>query len=248
MTVQASGVTAILFPSMPATVIDTLLEIPSHVRVRLASALESGLLAPPWTAMAIRATVGGGYVEPILHVLQEWECLGVSPVADDYYQRGMQINRSFARDAEAARLGLRASVAFPAPDIVTIRLVGSDSQAGALGDDSLNLRFTRAAGTGADITIEHCGGCGGTLRVIACIEPPLKCRSLRELAHSSRPSSPISPRATPSASTAPAHRRSMRLSPNPRPPHLRPCPDCARGCTTAPLRLASRTLRSPPPA
>ena len=51
-------------------VIDTLLEIPSHVRVRLASALESGLLAPPWTAMAIRATVGGGYDEPILHVLQ----------------------------------------------------------------------------------------------------------------------------------------------------------------------------------
>ena len=61
--------------------IDTLLEIPSHVRVRLASALESGLLAPPWTAMAIRATVGGGYDEPILHVLQGWERLGVSPVA-----------------------------------------------------------------------------------------------------------------------------------------------------------------------
>ena len=36
-----------------------------------------------------------------------------------------------------------------------------------------------------------------------------------------------------------AHRRSMRRKPNPRPPHLRPCPDCARRCTTAPLRLAS---------
>ena len=43
---------------MRGAVIDTLLEIPSHVRGRLVSALESGLLAPPWTAMAIRATLG----------------------------------------------------------------------------------------------------------------------------------------------------------------------------------------------
>ena len=64
---------------MPRTVIETLLEIPSHVRVRLASALESGLLARPWTAMAIRASVGGGHDETILRALQEWECLGVSP-------------------------------------------------------------------------------------------------------------------------------------------------------------------------
>ena len=38
----------------------------------------------------------------------------------------------------------------------------------------------------------------------------------------------------------------MRRKPNPRPPHYRPCPDCARRCTTAPLRLASRALRPPP--
>ena len=50
---------------MRGAVIDTLLEIPSHVRGRLASALESGLLAPPWTAMAIRATVGGGCEESV---------------------------------------------------------------------------------------------------------------------------------------------------------------------------------------
>ena len=68
------------------------------------------------------------------------------------------------------------------------------------------------------IDIEHCGLCGGTLRVIACIEPPLKCRSLRELAHSSTRSSPISPSATPSASTAPAHRRCTPRKPNSRPP------------------------------
>ena len=40
----------------------------------------------------------------------------------------------------------------------------------------------------------------------------------------------------------------MRLSPNPRPPPLQPCPDCARGCTPSPLRLASRALRSPAPS
>ena len=110
------------------------------------------------------------------------------------------------------------------------------------------MRWMQRLGRVFHVDIEHCGVCGGTLRVIACIETPLKCRSLRELAHSSRRSSPISPRATPRASTAPAHRRSIHLSPNPRPPHLRPCPDCPHGCTTAPLRLASRVLRSPAPS
>ena len=110
------------------------------------------------------------------------------------------------------------------------------------------MRWMQRLGRVFHVDIEHCGVCGGTLRVIACIETPLKCRSLRELAHSSRRFSPISPRATPRASTAPAHRRSIHLSPNPRPPHLRPCPDCPHGCTTAPLRLASRVLRSPAPS
>ena len=41
------------------------------------------------------------------------------------------------------------------------------------------------------IDIEHCTVCGGTLRVIACIETLLKCHSRSELAHSSRQSSPI---------------------------------------------------------
>ena len=57
------------------------------------------------------------------------------------------------------------------------------------------------------IDIEHCGVCGGTLRVIACIETPLKCRSRSELARSSRGSSLISPPARPAPSTTPAHRR-----------------------------------------
>ena len=98
------------------------------------------------------------------------------------------------------------------------------------------------------IDIEHCDVCGATSRVIACIETPLKCRSRSELARSSRESSPISPPATPAASTTPAHRRSMPRKRNPRPPHHRRCPDCARACTTAPLRLASCAPRPPPPS
>ena len=76
---------------MRATVIETLLDIPAHVRGRLASALESGLLAPPWSAMAVRAAVGGGYDEPILHVLQEWERLGVSPVAGAAWLKSLRL-------------------------------------------------------------------------------------------------------------------------------------------------------------
>ena len=63
-------------------------------------------------------------------------------VADDYYQRGMQINQSLARDSEAARLGLGAILAFPAPGVVEARLTGA---AAVLGGDRLNLRFARAA-------------------------------------------------------------------------------------------------------
>ena len=76
---------------MRGAVIDTLLDIPSHVRGRLASALESGLLAPPWTAMAIRAAVGGGCEEPILHVLREWDRLGVSPVAGAAWLKSLRL-------------------------------------------------------------------------------------------------------------------------------------------------------------
>ena len=62
-------------------VIETLLALPVHVRGRLAGALASGLLVPPGSAMAVRATVGGGYEEEILRLLEEWEALGVSPAA-----------------------------------------------------------------------------------------------------------------------------------------------------------------------
>ena len=74
--------------------IDALLEIPVHVRVRLASALESGLLAPPGSAMAIRATIGAGYEEAILLVLGEWERLGVSAAAGAAWLKSLRLAAS----------------------------------------------------------------------------------------------------------------------------------------------------------
>ena len=74
--------------------IDTLIEIPVHVRGRLASALESGLLAPPGTAMAVRATVGAGHEEAILEVLGEWERLGVSASAGAAWLKSLRLAAS----------------------------------------------------------------------------------------------------------------------------------------------------------
>ena len=82
--------------------IDTLIEIPLHVRGRLAGALESGLLAPPGTAMAVRATVGAGYEEAILKVLGEWERFGVSAAAGAAWLKSLRL----------------ATTRAPAPDFV----------------------------------------------------------------------------------------------------------------------------------
>lgn len=82
--------------------IDALLALPVHVRNRLVSALESRLLGPPYSEMAVRATVGSAEWEKILRVLGEWERMGVSPEA------GVAWLRSLERAAERS----------PAPDFV----------------------------------------------------------------------------------------------------------------------------------
>ena len=74
-------------------------------------------------------------------------------VADDYYRRGMQINRSLARDAEAARRELGASITFPEPGIVVVRLTGSGAMAPATGGGGLNLHFARAGRAGGDVHV-----------------------------------------------------------------------------------------------
>ena len=88
------------------------------------------------------------------------------------------------------------------------------------------------------IDIEHCGVCGGTLRVIACIETPdVIERILTHLA--ARNTGCIDYTRAP-----PLHASEAQ----PPPPHHRRRPDCARVCTTAPLRLASCAPRPPPPS
>jgi len=113
-----------------------------------------------WLVVAIpgAAVVAGAVMLVLANVT--WDGL----VADDYYRRGMEINRSLARDAEATRLGLRASVAFPAPGVVTIRLVGPDGEVANAEAGNLNLRFARAARTGVDVTVALTRGAGGIWR------------------------------------------------------------------------------------
>lgn len=56
--------------------IDELVGLPSHVRRKLARALESGLLSPPFTLASLRSTVGA-CEEEALEILRGWERLGV---------------------------------------------------------------------------------------------------------------------------------------------------------------------------
>jgi phosphatidylserine/phosphatidylglycerophosphate/cardiolipin synthase-like enzyme len=63
-------------------VIDALLELPPHVRERLAGALEAGLLSPPYSSAAIRSVVGAnGLVADIEGALAEVERGGIPPEA-----------------------------------------------------------------------------------------------------------------------------------------------------------------------
>ena len=112
-----------------------------------------------WMVLAIPATaVLGGAVMLVLANVT-WDGL----VADDYYRRGMQINRSLARDAEAARLGLGATLVFPGPGAVEVHLTGA-SGAAASGGGRLTLRFAHATRSGADVRVTMSRSAGGVWR------------------------------------------------------------------------------------
>lgn len=100
-----------------------------------------------WLVLAIPAAAVVAGAAMLVLANATWDGL----VADDYYQRGLQINRALARDAEAARFGLEAAVVFPVPGVVEARLSVVDDAAGALSGDRLNLRFARAARAGDDV-------------------------------------------------------------------------------------------------
>ena len=100
-----------------------------------------------WLVLAIPATAVAAGVAMLVLANATWDGL----VADDYYQRGLQINRALARDAEAARLGLEATVVFPEPGVVEARLSTVDDASAVLSRGRLSLRFTRAARAGNDV-------------------------------------------------------------------------------------------------
>ncbi len=122
-----------------------------------------------WMVFAIPATaVLAGAVMLILANVT-WDGL----VADDYYRRGMEINRSLARDAEATRLGLEAVVTFPKPGVVEARLTTGAGPAMVAGD-RLDLRFAHAARAGADVATPMIRDTTGTWRGALPPLPPGK--------------------------------------------------------------------------
>lgn len=83
--------------------IEALLDIPAHQRTRIVSALESGVLAPPYSEISVRSVLGareGG--EPVVLALREMSRLGIE------------------RAAAAAWIRTAAAVAarMPRPDLV----------------------------------------------------------------------------------------------------------------------------------
>lgn len=69
--------------------ISAIIALPSHVRRRLAGALESGSLAPPFTPASLRSTVGVAD-EAVVTALQEWQRLGVSGRAGAAWLRSLE--------------------------------------------------------------------------------------------------------------------------------------------------------------
>ena len=67
----------------------SLVGLPSHVRRRLARALDTGSLSPPFTPASLRSTVGVSD-ESIVEALREWERLGVSGPAGAAWLRSLE--------------------------------------------------------------------------------------------------------------------------------------------------------------
>ena len=67
-----------------------LLDLPAHLRRRLAQALEAGFIAAPFTPASLRATIGvGGATAAVVEVLDRWERLGVPGSAKAAWLRSL---------------------------------------------------------------------------------------------------------------------------------------------------------------
>ena len=88
--------------------IDTLARLPSHLRRRLAQALESGVLAPPFTAASIGSTLDVQEDE-VVEALCEWERLGVSGPAGAAWLRSLERASSTVAPASLVWTGPEAT-------------------------------------------------------------------------------------------------------------------------------------------
>jgi len=89
--------------------INGILELPSHIRTRLASALESGLLSSPYTAASLRSTLGlRENIEGVVGALLELDRLGVSGAAAAAWIRGVE---------EATSRALRPDLVWSGPEV-----------------------------------------------------------------------------------------------------------------------------------
>ena len=82
---------------------EALLDLPTHLRTRLASALDSGLLTTPYTAAALRSALGAGeHREHVVGALRDLEQLGIAGPAAAAWIRALD----------------RATSRMPRPDLV----------------------------------------------------------------------------------------------------------------------------------
>lgn len=79
-------------------------------------------------------------------------------VAEDYYKEGLAVNRVFAREDAAERLGLTATVE-PARGALTVLL------AGRAAPPALFVRLAHATRAGFDVTLRLARGADGSYRV-----------------------------------------------------------------------------------
>jgi hypothetical protein len=88
-------------------------------------------------------------------------------VADDYYKRGLVINRVLEREQRGAALGLSADVAIGADGAVRVELTGGDA---ATAPETLLLKLAHATRAGLDRSATLVRGADGAYR--ARIAPP----------------------------------------------------------------------------
>jgi uncharacterized protein len=103
----------------------------------------------PWILMAGPAfvVVGGAYAA--------WLAVSTSDglVADDYYKRGMAINRTLARNDYSAKAGLAADVRIDAAGAVRVTLARADNTPEPAAEIALRITHPTRAGQDREATL-----------------------------------------------------------------------------------------------